>query len=1603
MQYAYLKDKMMFTVTQNNSFKRALITMVALLASASASATAMTIQGKAKVLDYKESKGQPKQCMELPAQLDAKQQYYGDFIHLTGAKIGAASHYVKQPVALTTGSDLLCFNELRYGYRYRVTFRDGFPLADGHTFRHEKSTALYTFAIPDLDPSIKFQGNSLVLPTIGGPKVPLVLTNTGEFSLKVFRLSEIQIQASRGLKGLRLLDQSDINNLEENAHVAAEQAFSVQVEQNKPTTFNLDLADLVDTKKAGIYVLVVESDDIEIRYWDDRPTQYVMFTDVGLSTYRGIDGLRVYARSYATADPLVGTQIDLIAKNQEVLQTLTTNTQGYVQFSLPMINGYGGLKPVEVRARSKDGLGSYLDLTGKQMDLADRPVSGADPLGLFNAYLFTERGVYRPGEDVVLSGLVRNKELVAPMNVPLTLKIINAQGKEQISRLIGHLEQGGLQYRFTIPSTSKTGQWSAKLYLSTDDDPIGSVDFSVEDYVPETLAVELTTKQLGYTNDAMDITLQSDFLYGAPATDLAVSASVSLVPQRRVFSDWSQYVFGHYGEKATQKTIKVNNTDDSGQAVLTLPANLLKQANPNQARIVKITAGVTEPSGREVRTRLTLPVLNYDSWVGVRVKNERNGFDRNEDIAFNLININSDTSTVKQGQVSYKIIEEDWDYHWYYSNRWRYTINRYDKGTVTNGNLTTNDEGITRIEVGQQPWGRYRLEVTDLNSGQSTQLRYRVGWWNAAGSQSALPDQVKMALSQTKATAGEQVTLHIKPPYAGKLHLLIANETILEERVLDIPAEGMEVSIDVEKSFGPDVYLMANVYRPGHQGAGPARAVGISHLTIKQPRLYADVQVIAPAKVEPNQSINVEVQTNLPKGSRVILAAVDEGILQLTRFESPDPQAFFLAKRRLGLRIMDLYGHLIQHQDGESLRVHFGGDADSAGGSDVAPLSTFVKPVALVSDLAPVDDQGNVTIALDLPQYNGRLRLMAVAFNDQRMGSASDNMIVRDPVVVQPVMPRFMSVGDQAQVSVSLHNLELPNGKFTLDWDATDNFELSEHHQTIELAVDQRTNLGINIQAISAQAGRVGLTLTRPDGVKQYYHWDLTAITNRFVEEYESSVFLAAGSRGTIGSDVGDLTPASRQIKVRVTDRPVLATDWISQSLSRYPFGCLEQTTSRAWPVLYLSDNDPAWSTKARNKHITKAINHISQMQLNSGAFSLWRGGHRPQPWLSMYAMEFLQEAKAKGYDVPEAMLTNGMDYVENINVDTMSVMAYAMYIRAKYGNPDAGEARYLASKLASKAYGVQSHVHLSATFGLLGDTQREQSILSAIKGSNWTSWTRYDYRSRIRDKALMSYYALKSESIAPAFKAKVLEQLEGLYSEAKTLGYISTQEKGWLLRLASLNNKAKPLPQDLAISLDFRDFQLKDLANYLADQSAWTSAKNTSDNDMYIKISSSGVNKELTDAFANHMIVTTEYKNLATGKQMELSQVKQGTDVMVVHKIEIDHDLKYDMELSIEAPVPAGFELENPRLSSGRTLITKVKRLTPSFEEYRDDRYVAAWSLSRGYRSRGIKDNALFVAYVMRAVTPGSYLVPAVSIEDMYQPRYRANTAESHVVVTQD
>lgn len=1565
-------------------------------------APAKTVIGKVELLGFEKSVGQPRMCVKLPGPLAQDQQNYSDFLRLEGRPSSSEGPLFAQAIALTYNANELCLNELKHGYNYVVFFRNGFPLAGGDTFKPQ-STSGYQFAIPDLNSEIKFQSNTLVLPTIGGPKVPLVLTNLTKFKLKVYRISEAQMQSTYGLEGLKKLDGWDIEQLEKVAHLFSEQEFSVEVAKNQPKTYNLDLTELVDKERLGIYVLVVESDQLNHRRYAVRPTQFLMFTDTGLSSYAGENGLRVYARSYNTAEPLAGTKINLVAKNQEILDTKTANQQGFVDFPLPVLKGKGGLQPVEVRAYSKNGLASYLDLTGQPLDLSDRPVGGKEPLGLFNAYLFSERGVYRPGEDIVVTGLVRNKDLQSPMQVPLTLKVINAEGEEQTETLIRSLEQGGWQYRFTVPKTAKTGQWSAHLYLDSQAEPIGSLDFGVEDYVPETLEVMLAQVEGGYTGKPLSILLNSDFLYGAPAADLKVTSAVNLVPQRRLFDDWQEYVFGHFADKTLTKNLRNTTTNDAGEALLNIPSILAQIDNPNETRTLRVVAGVQEPSGRIVRDTVSMPILNFDSWVGVRAKNEQVAFATQSNIEFNLIHINKDASVINGGNLAYRVVEEDWDYHWYYANGWRYTVNRFDKGTVTGGNLVSDAQGKVRVDLGVQPWGRYRLEVTDVSSGQSTQIRYRVGWWNASGSQSAIPDQVKMALSQPSALVGEKVAIKILPPYAGKLHLLIANDDIVEERVMDVPAQGIEVNLDIKKDFGPDVYILANVYRPGHKGAGPARAVGVSHLTIKQPQLNAQVEIIAPEKVEPNQSLNVQVKTNLPKGSRVVLAAVDEGILQLTGFNSPDPTAFFLAKRRLGLRVMDLYGHLIQHQDGESLRVRFGGDASNSGSSEQAPLSTFVRPLSIVSGLAPVDEQGNVTIALELPQFNGSVRLMAVAFNETQMGSASDSMIVRDPVVVQPLMPRFIALGDQAQVAINIHNLELPKGRFSLVWDSTENLEISDRNQMIELATDERSQMGINVTALAEDQGRIGLSVTRSDGGVQYYSWDLAVLNTRFVQEYERNVFIPSGSRGTIKSDIGDLIEQSISLNVAATNQPLLATDWLFSTLSRYPFGCLEQTTSKAWPLLLAGKGDTRLSSKEKQSRMAKVIDHIQQMQLSGGGFSLWENGRRVDQWLTMYAMEFLQEAKAQGYKVPNSMLARGMNYVENSDFKDLSVAAYAMYIRTKFGNPDAGEARYLASTLKNANDGVQSSVHLAAVFSMLGDAKTEGTILGGLKNASIFGWTRYDYGSGLRDKALFSYYVLKSPTTSQSFKNRVLMQLEGLFEDAKDKQYISTQEKAWLLRLAQLNKTAEPLDMSLPISLDFQDYELKDLGQYLKSQSTWTSAKNISDQNMYIKISTSGIAKEAARPFSNKLKITTQYTNLSSGNEVDLSQIKRGEDILVVHNIEIDADLRRDMELSIEAPLPAGFELENPRLSSGRKLLTDVDILTPSFEEYRDDRYLAAWSLTRGSASRGLEDSSFNVAYVMRAVTPGNYLVPAATIEHMYEPQLRANTSESYVIVTQD
>jgi len=1544
-------------------------------------------------------------CLELSHKILPGLKGREDYIELEEAKTDS-SGYSDYPVAMTFSAEKWCLTGLRPGHYYKASLRplDANFLGE-QSYKH-KGSAVVKFKIPGLPSKLQFhQESAYVLPATQQPIVPINATNVDKLFIRLYRASPEQVQEEmeRGNFLKRVNKRSYYQTVESTYQFIGGQSIDLNIKKNKVTNINLDLTNVLAGQKPGVfYVAAKKGEDFKGEDYGYYSTsivyQKIIYTDIGLTSYKSKTGLDIYARSYKDASPRARANVQLIAKNHDVLASIVTDNNGRAHFHNAILKGKAGHSPSQIRVIGKDGQMAVLSLTGQYLDLSDRGIDGKDSLGLLNAYLFSERGVYRLGEQAVVTGIIRDQDLHAPKDMPLTFKLIRPNGDVAFSRPISKLQKGGFQEAFKIPTSGRTGAWTAALYLNANDSPIGEVNLEVADYIPETIEVAIDSSIDVYRNKNVDVVVASDFLYGAPASNLKVEAKAVLVKNPRLFNQYPAYVFGSSAEWA-QSVHKLDKTktDNNGKATITIPGGLLKDNDKNLPMNFVVRVGVEEPSGRVAQRQISLPVSQFDSWVGVKSDQEHPVYDEDNPEYFNIVNLSTGQNPLSSRQLSYKVVREEWDYNWYYSDGWKYKISQFDREVVARGSIETGDLGTAGIEIANTQWGRYRLEVTDETSGQVTQLQYRKGWWDPDGAQSAMPDNVRLAPSVKTIQVGGVTKLQVEAPYPGRLHLIVANDSIIEEHFLDLDKGKGLLELTAKEAWGHGVYFMATVYRASNKEHGAARAIGVNYVEVNRPEFHAKVSIDSKAKISPNNSYMVKVDTDLPKGSKLVVSIVDEGILQLTKFRTPSPERWFLAKRKLDLETRDLYGHLIQNKTGEVIRLHFGGDGNNA--PVAPPMETFVKPVALVTKLVTVDANGDAEVDFDVPQFNGQLRIMAVAFDERAMGSTEGQVIVRNPIVVQPQLPRFIASSDDAMIGVSLHNMELPEINVRLEWQTTDGLAIASRYkaQNLTLFEGQRLDSTLRLWGVKEGKNQIRLAVMPEGRAAQVYEWDLTVVGHRLVEQSLQQVFLHPGEQTIIPSKVGQLLPGTRKVEVSATATPLLETKWISNGLSNYPFGCLEQTTSKAWPMLLSSESTR--DDEKKKEHINKAINHLATMQLSNGSFSLWSGGSTTQTWLTMYAFDFMLEARSKGYDIPRGMFDRAETYVRNFSTRSdLGALSYALYLQAKLGGVDLGLLRYVSHDVSnSRNFGAQTYNHIILANDLLGNSDVVETLLNALNRRYPSlGWSRKNYNSNIRDKAMNLFVRLDAKTTNEFMKKSAMLDAVELFEDAREVYWLSTQEKAWLLRLADKVGPARRLDLDLPITLDFSDNKLADLGGYLEEQGRFTRLKNTSKEDMYLSITSTGVNKSFSQPHNNGLNINTSYLDLATGKSIDLDQVRVGLNVLVNHKVTVSP--RHDQEISMEARIPAGFELENPRLSGHRTELADLPRTEPNFEEFKDSSYLAAWSL-RG--CSGLEGCSIHISYVMRAVTEGEFLLPSVLVEDMYRPKNRANTKEGLVSIT--
>ncbi|MGB2971632.1 MAG: alpha-2-macroglobulin family protein, partial [Candidatus Competibacter sp.] len=795
--------------------------------------------------------------------------------------------------------------------------------------------------------------------------------------------------------------------------------------------------------------------------------------------------------------------------------------------------------------------------------------------------------------------------------------------------------------------------------------------------------------------------------------------------------------------------------------------------------------------------------------------------------------------------------------------------------------------------------------------------------------------------------------------------------------------------------WGPGVYIAATAFRAADHGAprGPGRAIGVVWAGLDPAPRTLNIAIDAPTEWKPRQTVELPVAVaGLDPGqpAYITVAAVDEGILQLTDFLTPDPIKYFLGKRRLGLQLLDLYGKLIE-TGGRPGQLKAGGDADSRQ-LDASGVRT-VKTLALFSGPVALDANGQARISLALPDFNGQLRLMVVAWDRNRVGRAEATPLVRDPLVARVYLPRFLAPKDESRIAVTVQNLNAPPGDYTVRLSAGGAVAVDEP-ATFTFTVAEPRNQNAETQTfvlrgVQPGVGQVRLHLNGPNGFELVRDSEIGVRPAQTITMARTARRLNPGESLRLDSSLlRDYFPGTGQLKLSFSSRPNFNVPDLLAQLDRYPYGCLEQTVSRALPLLYFNQVAEVWigqnTTEAGLRaRVQEAIERILTLQDANGGFGLWHPNSAIEDWLSAYAMDLLVRARQERYLVPESAYQHGLTRLqERLNADEfddeqLGWRAYNLYVLARAQKAAIGDLRYLHDNYLQKLPNALAQAQLGAALARYGELGRAKEAFTAALNRNANRSTSVrDYGSPLRDRAAL--LALLAE--AGLLPERVPPLAEELAADVNQRTYTSTQEQAWLLLAAQALLKQRG---QLRLAVDERPATAD--PSYLsptAEQLAkGTTVANQGDDPIWTVTSLSGVPTAPQPPASEGFTLSRRYYTRG-GKEVDLGQIRQN-DLLVAVITGEARGREKQQALVVDL-LPAGLEIENARLDHNASTveITWLPELTDTLHaEFRDDRFAAALDMAQGGKRK------FTLAYLIRAVTPGTYQQPAIYVEDMYKP----------------
>jgi uncharacterized protein YfaS (alpha-2-macroglobulin family) len=1556
------------------------------------------------------TKPQAEACLVFSRYLDASgKTRYEDYISID-PKVRVATHVV---------DSRLCLSGLDFNTVYNVTLKQGLPSAAGDKLAQDETVPVELRDKPSI---VRFSGG-IVLPRDNAQGVPVTTVNVAKLRLKLIRVGDrLLSQIESGVVDQTSLYTWNDTDLETSqGKLVWSGTMDVNLVKNDSVVTLVPINQILKDRKPGAYVLLAmdaaKNTDADSSYEsDDIATQWVIDSDIALTTFQGASGLTVFARSYASAAPLANVKLTLVARDNNELATVTTDKTGRADFEAGLLNATGGEEPVVVMAYGSDQDFSFLDLRRPAFDLTDRGVAGRETPGPMDAFLYTERGVYRPGEAVQLTATLRDR-IGAALSAPLTLVATRPDGLE-VSRTTvpgASLVAGAATWTLPLSQTAPHGRWQIAAYVDTSPKakPVGRVQFDVQDFVPQKLKITLTSETpVGHPHSDIKVKVESRFLYGAPASGLTGEGEARIVSDGNPFADWSGWQFGRVDDTFSDVSITMTVPETDGAGVTEAVASIGDLADTTLPLKAMMKIAIHEPGGRTTNKTLDVPVRTRDAFVGIRPRFEGGSVAENTPAGFEAVAINGDGKRIALANLTYSFVREDTTYQWFQDNgQWKYQSVTRDR-LITASKMAIGAAGALPRLSQTLPWGSYRLTITDPKSGAASSYRFYSGW--AASASGDRPDRIPVAADKASYRAGETARVSIKPTSNGKALVVVAGDQVFSSQLVDAPAGGTTVNIPVSADWGAGAYVLVTDYKPLNEATGrePVRSIGLVWLGVDNAPRTLTTLIGGPAKMTPRQKITIPVTVKgLGDGEDawVTLAAVDEGILQLTDFKSPDPNTYYFGKRRLGVGVRDDYGRLIKAEKGPIGSLREGGD--SFGGRSLSVVPT--RTVALFSGLVKIGAGGVANVPLDVPDFNGELRLMVVAMSKDKLGHADRPLTVRDPVVADIVLPRFLAPGDQALAALNINNVEGGAGDYTATVTASAPVVLAGGTATVvkqTLKQGQRVLVPVALTANGIGVANVTLGLTGPNGFSVSHSWSIQSRAPQLDVARDEIVALPPNQGYSANNTlVADLYPGTQAVALTVSaahgyNNVAGLLKW----LDKYPYGCIEQTTSRAMPLLFFNDlSDLAGLPRdqALHQREQEAIDAVLDMQNYAGNFGMWAPGNDAEPWISVFALDFLYQAKQKGYVVANDALRRGASWLkQTASSDSAddNTRAYAFYVLARIGQVNISDLRYFSDTRVPEMKTAIAAALTGAAAAEIGDRSRAAYGFNRARevalSANPATYSADDYGSLLRDLAGATALAAESNEaqLIPAFLQK---------SDAvdMRLNATTTQEKAWMLRAAyELTRQKTPLnilvngkpgmPRDGAIRLSPSMGQLN----------AGITLLNKGDAGVWRTTSVQGTPSQPLPMAANGLTLTKSVWTMS-GTPADLANLHQNDRVMVVLNGQMPNNYYHQMG-AIDL-LPAGLEIEQVLSGDdGKAYAWAGPLSEMTMTDKRDDRYVGAFSV--GSQDRPTKSDkpepqpTFRVAYIARAVTTGTFVMPAGVVEDMYAPGVMARTSLGSVTV---